>query len=95
MIIEFPAPDERSRRAIWQAALQGHVSSLSPTHCDDLAVLDLTGGYIRAAVISAAYAAAAEESLIEPRHVLQGAREEWRKSGRLNFPESVFDDWAT
>lgn len=94
MIVEFPEPDMESRRAIWRAALSGHVASLSPGHCDDLAVLDLTGGYIRAAVISSAYAAAAEDSLIEPRHVLQGAREEWRKSGRLNFPESVFSEWA-
>ena len=94
MIIEFPEPDQDSRRTIWRSALHGHVASLSAHHCDDLSVLDLTGGYIRAAVISAAYAAAAEDSLIEPRHVLQGAREEWRKSGRLNFPESSFTHWT-
>ena len=94
MIVEFPEPDQEARQVIWSAALDGHVASLNAGHCQDLAVLDLTGGYIRAAVISAAYAAAAEESLIEPRHVLQGAREEWRKSGRLNFPESAFEGWA-
>ena len=94
MIVEFPEPDQDSRREIWRAALEDHVELLTPKHCDDLSVLDLTGGYIRAAVISAAYAAAAQGSRIEPRHVLHGARDEWRKSGRLNFPEHAFTHWA-
>ena len=93
MIVEFPEPDQESRREIWRAALQGHVELLTPEHCDDLSILDLTGGYIRAAVISAAYSAAADGSPIEPKHVLHGAREEWRKSGRLNFPEKAFIHW--
>ena len=93
MIVEFPEPDQESRREIWRAALQGHVELLTPEHCDDLSILDLTGGYIRAAVISAAYSAAAHGSPIEPKHVLHGAREEWRKSGRLNFPEKAFIHW--
>jgi AAA+ superfamily predicted ATPase len=93
MIVEFPEPDQESRREIWRAALHGHVELLTPEHCDDLSILDLTGGYIRAAVISAAYSAAAHGSQIEPEHVLHGAREEWRKSGRLNFPEKAFTHW--
>jgi SpoVK/Ycf46/Vps4 family AAA+-type ATPase len=90
MIVEFPEPDRDSRREIWRAALEEHVELLTPQHCDDISVLDLTGGYIRAAVISAAYAAAARGSRIESQHVLHGARDEWRKSGRLNFPENAF-----
>jgi len=27
-------------------------------------------------------------------HVLAGVKDEWRKSGRLNFPEHAFVGWA-
>ena len=46
------------------------------------------------AVISAAYKAAAMGEKIERRHVLAGAKDEWRKSGRLNFPEQAFVGWT-
>lgn len=94
MIVDFPEPDKEARKLIWAKALSGFPDALTDEDLDALALLDITGGYIRAAVISAAYKAAAQGEKIERRHVLAGAKDEWRKSGRLNFPEQAFSGWV-
>jgi AAA+ superfamily predicted ATPase len=93
MIIDFPEPEVDARKAIWAAALGPFAGALTDEDCAALATLDLTGGYIRAAMVSAAYIAAAQHQPIQRQHVLEGAREEWRKAGRLNFPEHTFSTW--
>jgi len=95
MIIDFPEPDADARKLIWSRALAGFPDALSDEDVEALSTLDITGGYIRAAVISAAYKAAAEGEKIQRKHILLGARDEWRKSGRLNFPEHAFSDWSS
>ena len=95
MIIDFPEPDRDARELIWRRALSEFPGALSDDEYESLAALDITGGYIRAAVISAAYKAAAMGETIERHHVLAAARDEWRKSGRLNFPEQQFTHWST
>lgn len=95
MIIDFPEPDADARKLIWSRALAGFPDALSDEDFEALSTLDITGGYIRAAAISAAYKAAAEGEKIQRKHVLLGARDEWRKSGRLNFPEHAFSDWSS
>ena len=94
MIVDFPEPDAEARKLIWVKALSGFPDALGDDDLEALSLLDITGGYIRAAVISAAYKAAAAGEKIERRHVLAGARDEWRKSGRLNFPEQAFAGWT-
>lgn len=93
MIIDFPEPDANARTSIWQRALLDHPGALTDEDLSAIAALDLTGGGIRAAAVSAAYAAAAEGTKISRGHILKGVREEWRKSGRLNFPNSDFAGW--
>lgn len=90
-----PEPDRDARELIWRRALSEFPGALSDDEYESLAALDITGGYIRAAVISAAYKAAAMGETIERHHVLAAARDEWRKSGRLNFPEQQFTRWST
>lgn len=94
MIVDFPEPDREARKLIWAKALEGFPEALEDADLESLSLLDITGGYIRAAAISAAYKAAAKGEKIERRHVLAGARDEWRKSGRLNFPEQAFAGWT-
>ena len=94
MIIDFPEPDAPARELIWRRALAGFPEALDDADYAALATLDITGGYIRAAAISAAYKAAAQGETIQRRHILAGARDEWRKSGRLNFPEKLFERWS-
>jgi AAA+ superfamily predicted ATPase len=94
MIIDFPEPDASARELIWRRALSGFPDALDDADFAALAALDMTGGYIRAAAISAAYKAAAQGETIQRRHILAGARGEWRKSGRLNFPDAAFAGWT-
>jgi len=93
MIVDFPEPGIEARRDIWIAALGRFSDALTEDDCTALASLDITGGYIRAAMVSAAYLAAARGEQLTRAHVLEGAREEWRKAGRLNFPEEAFASW--
>lgn len=93
MIIDFPEPDAQARELIWRRALAGFPDAIDDADFAALAALDMTGGYIRAAAISAAYKAAAQGETIQRRHILAGARDEWRKSGRLNFPDQTFSGW--
>ena len=94
MIVDFPEPEPDTRRAIWAVALGPFVSALSDDDCSALATLDITGGYIRSAVVSAAYLAAADGQTLQRKHILDGVRDEWRKAGRLNFPDHVFAHWT-
>jgi AAA+ superfamily predicted ATPase len=93
IIVDFPEPDADARKVIWAKALGGFPDALTEDDLEALALLDITGGYIRAAVISAAYKAAAQGQKIKRHHVLSGARDEWRKCGRLNFPDEAFSGW--
>jgi len=94
MIVDFPEPEPDARKAIWAAALGPFSGTLTDDDCAALATLDITGGYIRAAMVSAAYIAAAQGETLQRTHVLEGVREEWRKAGRLNFPENAFTGWS-
>jgi len=93
MIVDFPEPDVNARQLIWAQAFARFPGLLDDSDVQALGALDLTGGYIRAAAISAAYRAAADGGQIARRHVLAGAAAEWRKAGRLNFPSHLFHGW--
>jgi len=93
MIVDFPEPDAQARRLIWARSFDRFPGLLDDADLEALGALDLTGGFIRAAAISAAYRAAAEGGPIARRHVLAGAMSEWRKAGRLNFPLHLYEGW--
>jgi AAA+ superfamily predicted ATPase len=65
MIIDFPEPDAAARELIWRRALAAFPDALEDADFATLAALDMTGGYIRAAAISAAYKAAAQGETIQ------------------------------
>lgn len=82
-VVEFPFPDEKDRRRIWES----HFPSQAPVGCDvDCAYLarefNLTGGNIRNVALGAAFLAANDGDDIELRHVLQSTRREFEKLGR-------------
>ncbi len=83
-IIDFPAPDENARLALWRRCLA------SPLPCaDDLDLqfcarsFTLSGGNIRSAAITAAYLAAAEGRAVGMTDVITSIQQEYRKLGRL------------
>ena len=92
-IIDFTEPDAQARFTIWARALGPFEGTVSEDDLRSLAAVDITGGSIRSAVVSAAYRAAAEGAAVDRSHLLRGLQEEWRKAGRLNFPTTGFEGW--
>jgi hypothetical protein len=82
-IIEFPFPDELSRRRIWA----GHFPREAPLSPDiDLDYLarelKIAGGGIRNIVLNAAFLAASNGRVIEMGHLLHATRRELEKMGK-------------
>ncbi|MET7913374.1 ATP-binding protein [Streptomyces avermitilis] len=83
LVIDFPFPDADQRLALWEHAL-AHVPRADDT--DPRAVagdFELAGGSIRSAVVTAAYTAAGRGAPVTTADLLEGARREYRKAGRL------------
>jgi len=81
-IIDFPTPDAEQRRALWQVHLGEH-HDIDTGQLNRLAVsLDLVGGHIRNAVLSAAVVAGAEGRRIGWNDVMRGVEAEMRKLGK-------------
>ncbi|MEU9384207.1 ATP-binding protein, partial [Streptomyces sp. NPDC048279] len=83
LVIDFPFPEEEQRLALWRHGLV-HVPSdpdidLTPLARD----FELAGGAIRSAVVTAAYLAAGSGEPVSAANLLEGARREYRKAGRL------------
>lgn len=94
MIVDFPEPTADVRATLWDVALGRFASALSEQDRLDLATLDIAGGTIRSAVVTAAYLAADESATLNRGHVLRGVKEEWKKAGRLQFPTDTFASWG-
>ncbi|MEV7128607.1 ATP-binding protein [Streptomyces sp. NPDC093260] len=83
LVVDFPFPDAGQRLALWR-------HSLSHVPCEDgielgalSADFELAGGSIRSAVVTAAYLAAGRGGTVAAADLLEGARREYRKAGRL------------
>jgi SpoVK/Ycf46/Vps4 family AAA+-type ATPase len=84
MIIDFPAPDETSRLAIWRQCLRPPVpcaDGLDLTFC--ATAFTLSGGNIRSAATTAAYLAAGNNGVIGMPELISAIQQEYRKLGRL------------
>ncbi|MEW2295897.1 ATP-binding protein [Streptomyces sp. NPDC006743] len=83
LVVDFPFPDARQRLALWQHSLS-HVPCAEGIELGPVvAGFELAGGSIRSAVVTAAYLAAGRDGLVTSADVLEGARREYRKAGRL------------
>jgi hypothetical protein len=83
-IIEFPFPDERSRRRIWAAHFPDEAPLSPDIDLDYLArELEIAGGGIRNIVLNAAFLTASDGRVMEMDHLLHAARREYEKMGRL------------
>jgi hypothetical protein len=82
--IRVPMPEERERELLWRTML--------PTKAEREVGLDfgrlasefaMTGGYIKNAVLRAAFLSADEGTAITEAHLLRGARAEYEAMGKL------------
>jgi hypothetical protein len=84
MIIDFPAPDENSRLAIWRQCLKPPVPCAPDLDLDFCArSFTLSGGNIRSAATTAAYLAAGNAGPIGMPELISAIQQEYRKLGRL------------
>ncbi|MFC9128564.1 AAA family ATPase [Streptomyces sp. NPDC057099] len=83
LIVDFPFPDAGQRIALWRHSLS-HVPGADGIALDAVASgFELAGGSIRSAVVTAAYLAAGRGGHVTADDLLEGARREYRKAGRL------------
>ena len=84
VLVDFPEPDEASRRRLWASMLP---ASMPREEALDLGFLaarfDLSGGHIKNAVQTGALAAAAEGAKVGMRHLVRGVQEELSKQGKI------------
>jgi SpoVK/Ycf46/Vps4 family AAA+-type ATPase len=81
--VEFPMPGVAERRAIWAASFPPG-APVGDIDFDGLAArFEFAGGSIRAAVLTAAFAAADEDVPVSMSHVAHGVRREFLKLGRI------------
>ncbi|MBW3603178.1 MAG: ATP-binding protein, partial [Actinobacteria bacterium] len=80
-VLQFPFPDTAHRAEIWRRVFPDDtpLDGLDP---DRLARVALTGGSIASIALSAAFAAADEDTAVAPRHLLQAARVDAAKHDR-------------
>ncbi|WP_406347289.1 ATP-binding protein [Streptomyces sp. NBC_00648] len=83
LVVDFPFPDAGQRLALWRHGL-AHVPCVEGIDPTPLARdFEMAGGSIRSAVVSAAYLAAGRGGEVTAADLLEGARREYRKAGRL------------
>lgn len=82
--IEFPFPDEASRRLIWERTVPAQLPLAADVDLASLAGrFRLSGGSIRNALVNAAFLAARDGEIVAMRHLLWGVRREFQKLGKL------------
>ena len=82
-IVEFPFPDEDSRRRIWQSIWPAEVPRSKNLDLDFMAThFKLAGGAVKNIAVAAAFLAAEDRTELTTEHLLWAARRELEKSGR-------------
>jgi hypothetical protein len=82
--IEFPFPDESSRRRIWERTAPAQLPLADDVDFGLLADrFRLSGGGIRNALVNAAFLAARDGEVVGMNHLLWGVRREFQKLGKL------------
>lgn len=82
--VRFPEPDETQRDLLWKAVVPHRATLCHDVDFGRLAQeFDMSGGYIKNAVLRAAYLAAYEQCDISMRHLWTAARTEYEAMGKL------------
>jgi ATP-dependent 26S proteasome regulatory subunit len=83
-MVEFPFPDEASRARLWRAHFPPEAPLKAPIDYEYLARrLKIAGGSIKNIVMNSAFLAAEQDGAIAMEHLLNGARREFEKIGKL------------
>ena len=92
--IDFPFPTPENRAIIWRALVPKECPIADDIDFDDLGEnFELSGGYIKNAVVRAAYRAAARQGEITYDDIEFAAEQECKSAGKLFRSASAQDDW--
>ncbi len=84
MHVQFPMPDVDERVKLWEAMIPAAAPRAKNLGFDRLAdEFVMSGGYIRNAVLRAAFLAAAEEAPISANHMMRAAQLEYEAMGKI------------
>ncbi len=82
--ITFPMPEAEERIRLWQAMIPKEASIEPNINFDDIGEkYEMTGGYIKNAVLRAAFLAAADNSPITKSHLVRAANLEYAAMGKV------------
>jgi SpoVK/Ycf46/Vps4 family AAA+-type ATPase len=82
--VRFPVPELEERAKLWRALLPEKAPVEAELPFDELAKkYMMSGGYIRNAVLRAAFMAADEDAMIAARHLVQAAQLEYEAMGKI------------
>jgi hypothetical protein len=83
-IVEFPFPSAADRERLWEAHFPPELPRAADVDAAALArSFKLAGGSIRSIVVDAAYLAAMEGGQVSALHLVQAARREYQKMGKV------------
>ncbi|MEJ7602562.1 MAG: AAA family ATPase [Kofleriaceae bacterium] len=86
--IRVPMPDEEQRELLWRTMFPGRAKRVASLDLGKLAAeFEMSGGYIKNAVLRAAYFAADEGGAIDERHLWRAARAEYEAMGKMSFQQ--------
>lgn len=84
MRLTFPFPDERMRRDLWRVHIPESLPVADPLDIERLAeTYELSGGYIRNAVLRSAFLAAQDGMAVTQAHLERAVRLEYQEAGKL------------
>jgi hypothetical protein len=88
--VRFPIPDEAEREQLWRALIPEQAEVSGDLDFAGLArSFSMTGGYIKNAVVRAAYLAADESSPITQVHLARAARYEYEGMGKITHDQAA------
>ena len=94
-VIRFERPDEDTRKAMWHSMMPPKVPLASDVDLDWFAVKfdEFSGSNIKSIIMTACFMAAADGKKLTMRHLVQAARLEFEKIGKL-VDAGVFEQYA-
>jgi SpoVK/Ycf46/Vps4 family AAA+-type ATPase len=82
--IEFPFPDEKDRRRIWEQIWPERIPISPDLNLTFMArKFEITGGAIRNIALAAAFLAAADGRVVTMSHLIRATRREYQKMGKV------------
>ena len=82
--VDFPFPDQHSRRRIWTGIWPRQLPRSAELDLDSMARrFEIAGGHIRNIAVSASFLAAEDGGRVDTSHLLRAARREYQKMGKV------------